>query len=730
MRKIDPQTVQRILDTADIVEVVSDFVSLKRRGANYVGLCPFHADRTPSFYVSKSKGICKCFSCGKGGSAVGFIMEHEQLGYGEALRWLAAKYGIEIKERELSAEEEQAQTERESMLAVNDFALGYFEECMRTTADGRDIGLAYFRERGISDKSIERFHLGYALEEYDALYKTATAKGYSETYLTETGLCIRNDRGKVYDRFRGRVIFPVFGLSGKVLAFGGRTLKKAKDVAKYVNSPESKIYHKSDVLYGLYQAKKAIVDHDCCILVEGYMDVISMHQTGIQNVVASSGTALTEGQIRLIRRFTQNVTVVYDSDAAGIKASLRGIDMLLAEGLNIKVLQLPDGEDPDSYSQSHSSTEVEEYIKEHQTDFIRFKISILLLDTNGDPTKKSNVVADIVRSISVIPEGITRNVYIHECSRLLDVDERVLALQVERHRKEYLIKANTEAIKHENKADLEQNIINQPSEEQSDNNVDIYIKRENLGVAGFMRPFEKRVLRYVLKYGMAWLCDACDENGNTTPMTVIDYVIDELAADDMEFSNADYAKAFAAARELADTTWEADRAAREAEAKEAHAAALRAADEEIRSKADSTSAITAMTEAARARADAAYDAAVSSFATLYIERRLGSSADDTVRSLTADLVSERYHLSKIHTKYAAIETEEDRLPELVPRAIYEWKDAILDWRQRQLIAEIRQTGQKGDLEAVKPLMARSLELQQLRSELARYMGERTLSPRK
>jgi len=724
MRKIDPQTVQRILDTADIVEVVSDFVSLKRRGANYVGLCPFHADRTPSFYVSKSKGICKCFSCGKGGSAVGFIMEHEQLGYGEALRWLAAKYGIEIKERELSAEEEQAQTERESMLAVNDFALGYFEECMRTTADGRDIGLAYFRERGISDKSIERFHLGYALEEYDALYKTATAKGYSETYLTETGLCIRNDRGKVYDRFRGRVIFPVFGLSGKVLAFGGRTLKKAKDVAKYVNSPESKIYHKSDVLYGLYQAKKAIVDHDCCILVEGYMDVISMHQTGIQNVVASSGTALTEGQIRLIRRFTQNVTVVYDSDAAGIKASLRGIDMLLAEGLNIKVLQLPDGEDPDSYSQSHSSTEVEEYIKEHQTDFIRFKISILLPATDGDPIGRSKVITNIVRSISVIPDSITRNVYIRECSRLLDVDEKVLALQVERHYQEHLIKGQGQKVEYSENSDIPENSENSEHSENSE------IPVGNAKVAGFMRPFEKRVLRYVLKYGMAWLCDACDENGNTTPMTVIDYVIDELAADDMEFSNADYAKAFAAARELADTTWEADRAAREAEAKEAHAAALRAADEEIRSKADSTSAITAMTEAARARADAAYDAAVSSFATLYIERRLGSSADDTVRSLTADLVSERYHLSKIHTKYAAIETEEDRLPELVPRAIYEWKDAILDWRQRQLIAEIRQTGQTGDLEAVKPLMARSLELQQLRSELARYMGERTLSPRK
>ena len=741
MWKIDPQTVQRILDTADIVEVVSDFVSLKRRGANYVGLCPFHADRTPSFYVSKAKGICKCFSCGKGGSAVGFIMEHEQLSYGEALRWLANKYGIEIKERELSAEEEQAQTERESMLAVNDFALGYFEDCMRSTDDGRDIGLAYFHERGISDKSIERFHLGYALEERDALLKAATAKGYSEKYLVDTGLCIRNERGSVYDRFRGRVIFPVFGLSGKVLAFGGRTLKKAKDIAKYVNSPESKIYHKSDVLYGLYQAKKAIVDRDSCILVEGYMDVISMHQAGIQNVVASSGTALTEGQIRLIRRFTQNVTVVYDSDAAGIKASLRGIDMLLAEGLNIKVLQLPDGEDPDSYSQSHSATEVEEYIKEHQTDFIRFKISILLPGTDGDPIGRSRVITDIVRSISVIPDSITRNVYIRECSRLLDVDEKVLALQVERQHQEHLIKGNT-TVQQERATAPDAPGPGMPGPYRPDGNDSENVgyghartgcegnQTDNQKIAGFMRPFEKRVLRYVLKYGMARLCDACDEDGNTTPITVIDYVIDELAADDMEFSNADFATAYTAARELADTTWEADRAAREAEAREAHAAALRAADDEIRAKADSTSAIAAMTEAARARADADYEAAVTGFANLYIERRLGSSADDTVRRLTADLVSERHQLSKIHTKYSTIETEEDRLPELVPRAIYEWKDAILDWRQRQLIAEIRQTGQNGDIEAVKALMARSLELQRLRSELARYMGERTLSPRK
>ncbi|WP_303742279.1 DNA primase, partial [uncultured Muribaculum sp.] len=360
MKKIDRETVQRILDAADIVEVVSDFVHLKRRGSSYLGLCPFHNERTPSFSVSKSKNICKCFSCGKGGSPVNFIMEHEQMSYYEALRYLARKYNIEIKEHEMSDKEREEESERESMLAVNDFALKHFEKNLQETDDGRDIGLSYFLDRGINEASIKKFRLGYSLEKSNDLLNAAKSRGYNEKYLIETGLCIKTDQGRVYDRFKGRVMFPVFSISGKVIAFGGRTLKK--DVAKYVNSPESLIYKKSYQLYGLYQAKQAIVKHDKCILVEGYMDVISMHQSGIENVVASSGTSLTDGQIRLIHRFTDNVTVIYDGDAAGIKASLRGIDMLLAEGLDIKVLLLPDGDDPDSFAQKHTSSELEEYI--------------------------------------------------------------------------------------------------------------------------------------------------------------------------------------------------------------------------------------------------------------------------------------------------------------------------------------------------------------------------------
>ncbi len=388
MKKIDNATVQRILDAADIVEVVSDFVALKKRGANYVGLCPFHNDRSPSFYVSKSKGMCKCFSCGEGGSPVSFIMKLEQLSFTEALRYLAKKYNIEIEEREMTDEEKRAEGDRENMLVLNEFAMRYFEKTLKDTPDGRDIGLSYFRYRGISDAMIERFHLGYALDQRDALFKTATERGYSEQYLYSTGLCTKTEDGRVYDRFRGRVIYPIFTLSGKVVAFGGRTLSKEKKIAKYVNSPESQIYEKRRELYGLFQAKKAISKEGKCIIVEGYMDVISMHQSGICNVVASSGTALTVEQVRLIKRFTNNVTLIYDSDAAGIKASLRGIELLLQDGMDIKVLLLPEGEDPDSFAQHHSSTEVEEYIKANETDFISFMARILM---EGAADRKSVV---------------------------------------------------------------------------------------------------------------------------------------------------------------------------------------------------------------------------------------------------------------------------------------------------------------------------------------------------
>ena len=376
---IDQPTIDRILDAANIVDVVSDFVTLRRRGVNLVGLCPFHDDKSPSFYVSPAKNICKCFACGEGGTPVHFIMKHEQLTYYDALRYLAKKYNIEIKERELSDEEKRVRNDRESMFIVNEWALKYFTNLLYNHVDGQTIGMRYFAERGFREDTIKKFQLGYSLDVRDALYNEAIRNGYKKEYLEKTGLIVTHDNGSVSDRFRGRVMFPVFTLSGKVVAFGGRVLKKDEKTAKYVNSPESDIYHKSNELYGIYFAKQAIVKADKCFLVEGYTDVISMHQSGVENVVASSGTALTEGQIRMIRRFTNNITVLYDGDAPGIKAAIRGIDMLLEAGMNIKVVLLPDGEDPDSYAKSHSASEFAEYIKGAETDLIRFKTKLLQL---------------------------------------------------------------------------------------------------------------------------------------------------------------------------------------------------------------------------------------------------------------------------------------------------------------------------------------------------------------
>ena len=422
---IDRATIDKIMDAANIVDVVSEFVTLRKAGVNYKGLCPFHNEKTPSFVVSPSKGYCHCFSCGKGGNAVGFIMEHEQMTYPEALRWLAKKYNIEIHERELTDEEKREESERESLFIVNDWALRYFQDNLFKTERGQAIGLQYFRSRGFRDDTINRFQLGYALPERDALAKTALAKGFKEEYLIATGLCYRREDGRLQDRYAGRVIFPVHTVTGRVVAFGGRILENNKKLAKYVNSPESLIYHKSNELYGIYQAKHAITKQDRCYLVEGYIDVTSMNQSGVENVVASSGTSLTTGQIRLIHRFTNNITVLYDGDAAGIHASIRGIDMLLAEGMNVKVLLLPDGDDPDSFAQKHTAQEFRDYIEQHQTDFIEFKTNLLLRGVT-DPVKRSEAISSIVKSVSVIQDQITRATYLTECAHRLGMNESTL----------------------------------------------------------------------------------------------------------------------------------------------------------------------------------------------------------------------------------------------------------------------------------------------------------------
>ena len=518
---IDKQTVDKILDAAQIVDVVSDFVTLRKRGVNYIGLCPFHDEKTGSFTVSPAKGIFKCFGCGKGGGPVHFIMEHEQLDYVSALKYLAKKYHIEVVEKELTPEEQQSQSDREAMFALNTWAQSYFTQQMNNTDDGRAIGLSYFRSRGFTDETIAKFGLGYCLDKSDAMTMTALNAGYKADFIEKCGLGSRRDNGTWYDRFRGRVIFPVHTLSGKVVAFGGRVLKKDDKTAKYVNSPESEIYHKSNELYGIYFAKQSIVKQDRCFLVEGYTDVISMHQAGITNVVASSGTSLTPGQIRLIHRFTPNITVLYDGDAAGIKASIRGIDLLLEEGMNVKVVLLPDGEDPDSYAQNNNASDFIDFIDKNQVDFIRFKIQLLLDDVGDDPLKRAQLTSDVARSIALIPDVATRREYIHSCYNILDLQaESVLYDKVEnilrdKEKKEFERRANGD-YSHYNYSNDPNVIVEVESREE---NVDL-VKKEYL-----CHVEEMNILHYLVRYGGEYLFVLKDG----TLQTVGGFILESLA---------------------------------------------------------------------------------------------------------------------------------------------------------------------------------------------------------
>lgn len=494
---IDRQTIDKILDAAQIVDVVSDFVTLRKRGVNYIGLCPFHDEKTGSFIVSPAKGIFKCFGCGKGGGPVHFIMEHEQLDYPSALKYLAKKYHIEVVEKELTPEEQQSQSDREAMFALNTWAQSYFTQQMNNTEDGRAIGLSYFRSRGFTDETIAKFGLGYCLDKSDAMTMTALHSGYKADFIEKCGLGSRRDNGTWYDRFRGRVIFPVHTLAGKVVAFGGRVLKKDDKTAKYVNSPESEIYHKSNELYGIYFAKQSIVKQDRCFLVEGYTDVISMHQAGITNVVASSGTSLTPGQIRLIHRFTPNITVLYDGDAAGIKASIRGIDLLLEEGMNVKVVLLPDGEDPDSFAQNNNASDFIDFIDKNQVDFIRFKIQLLLDEVGDDPLKRSQLTQDIARSIALIPDTSTRQEYTRKCYNLLNLPtEDTLTVEINK----ILQDKRQKELERKSKGDYssynyanDPNVITSPLYREDNN--DLKTKEY------FFHKEEMNILHYVVRYG-------------------------------------------------------------------------------------------------------------------------------------------------------------------------------------------------------------------------------------
>lgn len=545
---IDNATKEKILEAAGIVDVVSDFVTLKKAGANFKGLCPFHDERTPSFVVSPSKNYCKCFGCGKGGNPVSFIMEHEQLSYPDALRYLARKYGIPVQERELTPEEKAAETERDSMFILNEWALKWFQEQMYETQDGRAVGLAYFRQRGFRDDIVRKFQLGFCPKGKDSMTKAALKAGYREQFLVATGLSVKRDDGSLYDRYWGRVIFPWHTVGGKVVGFGGRVLDAAtKGVAgKYQNSPESSIYSKRKELYGLFQAKQAINKHDLVYMVEGYTDVISMHQCGIENVVANSGTALTKEQIHLLHRFTNNITLLYDGDEAGIHAAQRGTDMLLAAGMNVRILLLPDGDDPDSFARKHNAAEFRDYVQQHQVDFLHFKMELLLEEAQGDPRKLSELINDIVASISVIPDEITRTIYITQTAQTMRMDEdlikRAVSRQISKIREEEHKRriGGTQNSDEVNASDTE-TVIDEVHKQEGKTETGLAVKAVSNPDDAATNGIEMLLAQLIVRYGERKVCEVETENGGKRQLSVAEFIFHSLSQDGLSLRNANAA---------------------------------------------------------------------------------------------------------------------------------------------------------------------------------------------
>ena len=743
---IDHNTVQQILDTADIVDVVSDFVALKRRGANWIGLCPFHNDRRPSFYVSRAKGICKCFACGEGGSAVNFVMKHEQLSYPEALRYLARKYHIEIQEKEMTDEERQAQSEREAMLMLNEWACDYFEKQLHETQMGQDVGLAYFKERGFNEATIKEFRLGYSSEGRDDFYQAAIRQGFNPKLLFDVGLCIPDEHGG-HDRFRGRVMFPIMNIAGKVIAFGGRTLKKSKDIAKYVNSPESAIYSKRNVIFGLYQAKREISKQDKCFIVEGYADVISMHQAGFKNVIASSGTALTEGHIHAIRRFTSHVTEMFDGDAAGVKAALRGVDMLLKEGLSIKVLPLPAEDDPDTFVRSHSHTEVEEYIHQNETDFINFKSSIMLRDAENDPIKRSAAITDVIKSIAIIPDEIARMVYAKECSNMFGMDEQAILRQIKHYRDKYLEQWRKERQQQQAR---EQRMTGQASNESAAGAHPItehpIAEAPPVDSPAFTPPStpptksfnavtglaqqEREVIRLIVNYGMCYLTDTEYDDGTVRPSTVLEHINNELTLDQMSFSDPLYKRTFEISKGYIEPYYRDLKVFNERleERINTFIKEEMANDNGEPEVLDSASLIDAQERLemdVKAKANAMAHRETMDFSSSYLLKVLCSIDDDDVRQLACDLATDNLpQLSKIHTQFAVIVEERDRLLSVVPERLYNWKNALLVLKIDETKAQIAHATP----EQLPQLMELLQELYNVRHKLAAYIGDRVVNP--
>ena len=708
---IDQATIDRILDAAQIVDVVSDFVTLRKRGVNYVGLCPFHDDRTPSFSVSPARNICKCFACGKGGNPVHFIMEHEQITYIEALKYLAKKYGIEVKERELSNEERQAQNDRESAFIVNQFARDYYHDILLNNPDGRSIGMAYFRSRGFRDDIIEKFQLGYALQQRDAFPKTAIAKGYNEKFLTSyeakvkvndrdetvtkgTGICYKREDGQLVDRYAGRVIFPWISLSGKVVAFGGRLLdSRTKGVAqKYVNSPDSEIFHKERELYGIFQAKKAIVKEDCVYMVEGYTDVISMHQCGVENVVANSGTALSKYQINILHRFTNNIVLLYDGDEAGIHAATRSAEMLLQEGMTVKVCLLPDGDDPDSFARKHTAQEYRQFIDDNATDYIRFKTNLLLKQAGNDPLKRGEAIREITKAIAIIPEAIMCDVFIKEAADMLGIEEKRMVGYVADQRKtnreaedkRKAVAAQTPATS-QNQDAMQGSVSPQgempdappvpqvddlPNRDLAPNREEVQAGNELISVnsqsAKALYKYEFHIMQLVVRYGEKIMCELTDEEGNNTPVTVIDFVSSTLEQDDMVLTNPLFREMLKLAVEHQHET------------------------------------------------------------DFSAERYFINHPNTAISQMALELVSERYQLSKYHSKYQTIVADDQRLQELSTEITISYKYAIVNESLQEVLRQLQDPAIAIDGLKCAQTIKRYTELREIQAELAKRLGERVV----
>ena len=751
---IDRATAQKIKDTADIVEVVSDYVHLTRRGANFMGLCPFHNERTPSFSVNKSRNYCYCFSCHKGGSPVNFIMEKEGISYHDALLHLAKKYGIKVEERELTDEEREAQSRREGMFIANEWAMNHFEENLHTTQDGKDIGLQYLYSRGVTQDAIKQFHLGYAIDRGTAFLDAATKKGFNIEVLKALGLVGTSQQGHNYDRFRGRVIFPILNSSGKVIAFGGRDLKGGP--AKYINSPESDLYKKSNELYGMYQARSAIVKEDKCFLVEGYLDVIGMWQAGMQNVVASSGTALTDGQIALIHRFTKNVTLIYDGDAAGIKASLRGIDMLLSHQLDVNVLLLPDGDDPDSFARKHTPEEFRDYVRDNETDIIRFKTRVLMNEVNDNPQRRVEAIRSVVTSLACIPDKVKRDVYIQECSRILGVSEESIgaatatarASVVEQMKKQRSLRGLEQDIQsgkiapqsyppgsYQSQPAANPLGSSNPSAQSSPSQGGVVQQQQPSQLAPAtqriiqqrqnpLRPMEWKVLEYCIRYGFM---DFCEDENKGGILSVIEYVDEELTADGTSFSVEEYAMTFTLLLDLLPQFREELSQYRESLQPEKEAK-RQEGYKEIGDRQLSMNEIEREEKKLEESLNLWEEDLIVEYSRTYPSKELASHENDIVRRLTTEAIRERHQLSHIYSRERPVEKEEDKLISLLPTAIYVWKNGILDKELNMLMSKFREVSGKGNLEEEQRIQMEIAEIMRYRSELAKTIGDRILCP--